>query len=127
LILADTSIWIDYFRSGNLRSRNKELRKLLNEGQIVTHPSIVAELALGSLQERSRTLALLDLLPQVQVAQMSEVRRMIEARRLYSLGIGLTDAQLIASVFLNPSTVLWTRDRRLRKAAEGLGIHASLG
>ena len=126
LILADTSIWIDHLRSGNLRSGNKELRKHLNEGQIVIHPSIIAELALGSLQERTKTLALLDLLPQVRVAQLSEVRRMIEARRLYSLGIGLTDAHLIASVFINPSTLLWTRDKRLRKAAEGLGIHASL-
>jgi hypothetical protein len=126
LILADTSIWIDHFRSGNLRSGNKELQKHLNEGHIVIHPSIIAELALGSLKERTKTLALLDLLPQVRVAQLSEVRRMIEARRLYSLGIGLTDAQLIASVFINPFTLLWTRDRRLRKAAEGLGIHASL-
>jgi predicted nucleic acid-binding protein len=125
LILADTSIWIDHLRSGN-RPRNKEMRKQLNEGQIVIHPSIVAELALGSLQERTRTLALLDLLPHVRVAQLSEVRRMIEARRLYSLGIGLIDAQLIASVFINPSTLLWTRDKRLRKAAESLGIHASL-
>jgi hypothetical protein len=121
LILADTSIWIDHFRSGN-----KELRKHLNEGQIVIHPSIIAKLALGSLRERDRTLALLDLLPQVRVAQLSEVRRMIEARRLYSLGIGLTDAHLIASAFLNSSTLLWTRDKRLRKAAEALGIHASL-
>jgi predicted nucleic acid-binding protein len=121
LILADTSIWIDHVRSGN-----KEMRKHLNEGQIVIHPSIIAELALGSLQDRSRTLALLDLLPQARVAQLSEVRRMIEARRLYSLGIGLTDAHLIASIFINPSTLLWTRDKRLRKAAEGLGIHASL-
>jgi len=103
------------------------MRKHLNEGQIVIHPSIIAELALGSLQDRSRTLALLDLLPQARVAQLSEVRRMIEARRLYSLGIGLTDAHLIASsIFINPSTLLWTRDKRLRKAAEGLGIHASL-
>ena len=121
MILADTSIWIDHFRSGN-----KELRKRLNEGQIVIHPSIIAELALGLLRDRSRTLALLDLLPQVRVAQLNEVRRMIEARRLYILGIGLTDAQLIASVFINPSTLLWTRDKRLRKVAEGLGIHASL-
>ncbi|MGA3119061.1 MAG: type II toxin-antitoxin system VapC family toxin [Syntrophobacteraceae bacterium] len=122
MILADTSIWIDHFRSGN-----KELRKHLNEGQIVIHPSIIAELALGLLHERTKTLALLDLLPQVRVAQLSEVRRMIEVRRLYSLGIGLTDAHLIASVFINPSTLLWTRDKRLRKAAEGLGIHAGLG
>ncbi len=121
MILADTSIWIDHFRSGN-----KELRKHLNEGHIVIHPAIIAELALGSLRERTKTLALLDLLPQVQVAQLSEVRRMIEARRLYSLGIGLADSQLMASVCINPSTLLWTRDKRLRKAAEGLGIHASL-
>jgi predicted nucleic acid-binding protein len=121
LILADTSVWIDHLRSGN-----KELRKLLNQGQVVIHPFIIAELALGSLKHRAQTLALLDLLPQVQVAQLGEVRLMIEARRLYSLGIGLTDAHLIASVFLNPSTLLWTRDKRLRKAAEGLGIHAGL-
>ncbi|HEY6304597.1 MAG TPA: type II toxin-antitoxin system VapC family toxin [Terriglobales bacterium] len=121
MILADTSIWIDHFRSGN-----KEMRNHLNEGQIVIHPSIIAELALGSLEPRAKTLAMLDLLPQVRVAQLSEVRRMVEARRLYSLGIGLTDAHLIASVFINSSTLLWTRDKRLRKAAEGLGIHANL-
>ncbi len=83
-----------------------KLRKHLNQGQIVIHPFIIAELALGSLKERTKTLALLDLLPQVRVAQLSEVRLMIEARRLYSLGIGLTDAHLIASVFLNPPTLL---------------------
>ena len=119
MILADTSIWIDHLRSGN-----KQMREHLEHGQIVIHPFIIAELALGSLQDRVKTLALLDLLPQVRVAQLSEVRQMIEARRLYSLGIGLTDAHLIASVFINPSTLLWTRDRRLRKAAEAFGIHA---
>jgi len=102
------------------------MRTHLNQGRIVTHPFIIAELALGSLEERTRTLALLDLLPQVRVAQLGEVRLMIEARRLYSLGIGLTDAHLIASVFINPSTLLWTRDKRLRKAAEGLGVEAGL-
>ena len=102
------------------------MRKQLNQGNIVIHPFIIAELALGSLRERTKTLALLDLLPQVKVAQMSEVRLTIEARRLYSLGIGLTDAHLIASVLINSPALLWTRDQRLRKAAEGLGIQATL-
>ena len=102
------------------------MRKRLNQGQIVIHPFIVAELALGSLRERAKTLALLDLLPQVQMAQLSEVRLAIEARRFYSLGIGLTDAHLITSVFINPPTLLWTNDKRLRKAAEALGIHMDL-
>jgi hypothetical protein len=69
---------------------------------------------------------LLDLLPQVRVAQLSEVRHTIEARSLYGLGIGLIDAQLIASVFINSPTLLWTRDKRLRKVAERLGVHAGL-
>jgi predicted nucleic acid-binding protein len=101
------------------------MRKHLNQGQIVIHPFIIAELALGSLKGRTETLALLDLLPQVRVAQLTELRLMIEARRLHSRGIGLTDAHLIASVFINSSTLLWTKDKRLRKVAEGLGIHAS--
>lgn len=121
MILADTSIWMEHFRTGN-----NELREHLNQGNIVIHPFVIAELALGSLRERVKTLTLLDLLPQVQVARLSEVRRMNEARRLYSLGIGLTDAHLIASVFINSFTLLWTRDKRLRKAAETLGIHANL-
>ena len=102
------------------------MRKRLDQGQIVIHPFVIAELALGSLRERTRTLALLDLLPQMRVAQPSEVRLTIEARRLYSLGLGLTDAHLIASVFINSPTLLWTRDKPLRKVAQALGIHASL-
>jgi hypothetical protein len=51
---------------------------------------------------------------------------LIEARRLYGQGIGLTDAHLIASVLIHPPTLLWTRDKQLRKVAEALGIHASL-
>jgi predicted nucleic acid-binding protein len=121
LILADTSVWIEHLRAGT-----DDLRRHLQHGNIVMHPFIVAELALGSLRQRSKTLALLDFLPQVRVAQLSEVRRMVDARRLYSLGIGLTDAHLIASVFLNPPTQLWTHDRQLRKVAVSLGIHASL-
>ncbi len=123
MILADTSVWIEHFRSGN-----QELQKRLSQGQIVIHPFVVAELALGSLKERSRTLALLDLLPQVRVAQLSEIRTLIEARHLhlYGLGIGLTDAHLIASVLINPPTRLWTKDKQLRKAAEALGIQVRL-
>ena len=121
MILADTSVWIDHLRSGD-----KELSKQLSQGKIVIHPFIIAELALGSVQDRTKTLALLDLLPQLRVAQLDEVRLTIEARHLYNRGVGLIDAHLIASVFINPLTLLWTRDKQLRKVAEGLGILAGL-
>ena len=92
------------------------------------HPLIIAELALGSLKERAKTLALLDLLPQVRVARLNELHLMIEARRLYSLGIGLIDAHLIASALIDSprAALLWTRDKRLRQVGENLGIHARL-
>ena len=106
----------------HLRSGNQEMRQHLDQGQIVIHPFIIAELALGSLRERTRMLALLDLLPHVRVAQISEVRLTIEARRLYSLGIGLTDAHLIASVLINSPTLLWTRDKRLGRPPKALAF-----
>jgi len=121
VILADASIWIDFFRS-----RKPELRKRLENNHIVMHPFLVAELALGSLHDRSRTLAKLDHMPQLRVADLRDVRRMIEARSLYARGIGLTDAHLVASCLASPGTLLWTSDTRLRRVANSLGISADL-
>jgi len=100
--------------------------RCLRQGDIVIHPFIIAELALGSLRARTKTLAFLDLLPQVRMPLLTEVRLMIEARGLYRSGIGLIDAHLLASVLVNSPALLWTRDRPLRKAAEALGVHANM-
>lgn len=117
MILADTSVWIDHFRSNH-----PEMQLLLAGDEIAMHPFVAAELALGSLRDRARILLYLGLLPSAQIAQLSEVRRMIEAHALYSKGIGLTDAHLIASCLLTPGTQLWTRDAALEKVARALGI-----
>lgn len=121
MILADTSIWIDH-----MHAEDPDLRRQLEAGQIAMHPFVAGELALGPLPQRKKMLLYFDLLPQMRAAQTSEVRRMIEDRGLYNRGIGLTDAHLIAAVFINPSTQLWTRDKALRKIAQSLGIHAAL-
>ena len=121
MILADTSIWVDY-----LRSRNPEMQKRLSRGQIVMHPFIVAEIALGSLRNRRQRLEEMEALLEVRVAQLNEVRHMIEAHALYSKGIGLTDAHLIASCLLTPGTQLWTRDGAMENVAKALGIPVNL-
>ena len=82
MILADTSIWVDFLRKGN-----PEMKKSLSRGQIVMHPFIVAEIALGFLRHRRKRLDELESLLEVRVAQLSEVRHMIEIRALYSKGI----------------------------------------
>lgn len=117
MILADTSIWVDH-----LRELNPEMEKRLSRAQIVMHPFIIAEIALGSLKNRRQKLEDMESLLQVNVAQLSEVRHMIEACTLYSKGIGLTDAHLIASCLLTPGTQLWTRDASLEQVAKALGI-----
>lgn len=121
MILADTSVWIDHLRSGNPR-----MQGLLDSEQVIMHPMIVAELGLGSLRQRAKTLVELDGLLEVKTAQLSEVRRMIEVRRLYGKGIGLIDAHLVASCLITPGTKLWTRDTALKDVAKAMGIDAGL-
>jgi hypothetical protein len=98
------------------------MRRHLVPRNIATHPFVVAELALGSLRDRARALAL----PSARVAQIGEVRAMIERRLLCSQGIGFTGAHLVASCRLDRSTQLWTKDKRLRDIAESLAIAADL-
>ena len=121
MILADTSVWVDH-----LRNRNPQMEHYLARGQILMHPFIVAEISLGSLRNRQNTLNAMESLLQAKVAALSEVRHMIEAHALYSRGIGLTDAQLIASCRITPGTQLWTRDSAMKKVAAALGILVDL-
>ncbi len=121
MILADMSIWIDLLRGGK-----PEMQALLQDGQIVMHPFIVAELALGSLRNRQQTLALMESLWMVRVAHLDEIRKMIEAHRLYSRSLGLTDAHLLASCLITPGVRLWTRDASFEKTAMALGVRANL-
>lgn len=117
MILADTSIWIDHLRKGD-----QELADRLSAGAIVCHPYVIAEIALGSLRDRTGVLALLDRLPGLPVAEAHEVRALIDARRLFSRGIGYVDVSLVASCLLEPGSTLWTRDLRLAAIASELGI-----
>ena len=121
MILADTSIWVDH-----LRNRNPEMERLLGGGQIMMHPFIVAEISLGSLHNRQKMLDDLEALLEVNVAALNEVRHMIESHTLYSKGIGLTDAHLLASCLMTLGTQLWTRDGALKNVAAALGILVNL-
>jgi predicted nucleic acid-binding protein len=102
------------------------MERLLGGGQIVMHPFIVAEISLGFLHNRQERLNDLEALLEVTIATLGEVRHMIESHSLYSKGIGLMDAYLIASCRMTPGTQLWTRDGALKKVAVTLGILANL-
>jgi predicted nucleic acid-binding protein len=121
LILVDTSIWIDH-----LRSADAKLQTLLQNDQVVTHPFIRLELALGSIASRENVLADLALLPQAPVVASEELFSLIEHKILYRRGIGLTDLQLVSCALVDKSISIWTRDRRLGEIAHELGLRAAL-
>ena len=116
MILADTSIWIDHFRGSDA-----ELRRIIEEDALLCHPFVIGELALGSLRDRETVLAFLAAQRQVSVATHDEIMSMIDRHGLFSMGIGYTDAHLLASVLLDRGSALWTRDKRLSVAAEKAG------
>ena len=117
MILVDTSVWVDHLRSGDRR-----LVQLLDAKQVLIHPFVIGEIALGILPQRSLILGTLHLLPKVLVAAHEEVLEFIDQHRLFGSGIGYIDVHLLAATRLTAGTGLWTRDKSLRDAAERLAL-----
>lgn len=116
MILADTSIWIDHFRRGD-----NDLVKIIGNDHLLCHPAVIGELALGSLRDRTAVLTFLRAQRESIVATHDEVMTFIERHSVFSMGIGYTDAHLLASVLLDQRISLWTRDNRLKLAARKAG------
>lgn len=93
---------------------------------VFMHPYVIAELALGTLRNRELTLLALRELPSVLPIRQPEILAMIERDRLYSTGLQFVDLHLLASARAIGGCVLWTRDKRLRAAAERFGVAADL-
>ncbi|MBV9266345.1 MAG: PIN domain-containing protein [Acidobacteriaceae bacterium] len=117
IILADTSVWVDHFRDGC-----PELAQRLIKGEILMHPWIIGELAMGNLQGRETVLSFLRLLPSVAPAGDGEASQLIESKRLWGRGLGWIDVHLLASALL-ANCRLWTFDKRLCSAAGELGLN----
>ncbi len=114
MILVDTSIWIDHFRNGN-----NELKNLLYENKVLTHPFVIGELACGSIKNRSEIFSLLNELPSCTIANSIEVLSLIKTKKLYGKGIGFIDAHLLASALISKVDFL-TKEKNLH------GVYVSL-
>ncbi len=62
IVLADTSVWTNHFREND-----SLLAELLIKNNVLTHPFVSGELALGNLCQRDSILNLLNNLPQASV------------------------------------------------------------
>ena len=116
VMLADTSVWMDH-----LRRANNRLVALLNHGEVRCHPFVIGEVACGHLQNRDEILNLLKALPEVLIAEHSEVLHFVNMDKLYGRGLGWVDLNLLASASITRCS-LWTLDKRLQSVAAELKV-----
>ena len=117
MIIIDSSVWIDY-----LNIDDNHVVELLEKQLVLKHPHIIGELSCGNIKNRSEFFNLIDKLPKAVVARESEARLFIEEKALMGKGIGYTDVHILASTALSDNALLWTRDKRLSRAADELGL-----
>lgn len=116
MVLVDTSIWIDHLREGN-----HPLSTLLNQDRVLMHEMVAGELACGTLTDRKELLDQFSKLPQIQLISSREVMAFIEDHAVMGKGIGLVDANLLAST-MRAGRKIWTRDRKLLTVAIELNL-----
>lgn len=117
MILVDTSVWIDH-----LRQRNRHLETILGRRQVLAHPHVVGEIALGSIRNYDQVVTALTELPRAIVADDAEVLFFIRKHALMGSGVGYVDVHLLSSTMLTPEARLWSHDKRLANIATALGV-----
>lgn len=121
LILADTSVWVDHFRTSNAL-----LEAWLTQKRVRLHPSVIGELAMGNLPHRAMTLEELSEIHAIAPAKDGEVMHLVESDQLYGAGLSWVDAHLLAATLIHGGIALWTRDKRLQAVAQRYGCAAQL-
>jgi predicted nucleic acid-binding protein len=116
MILVDTSVWVDHFKIAD-----PAFSQLSPTDLLLIHPFVLGELALGTFVQRQPVLRWLGKLMPATVAKHDEVLEFIETNKLYGAGVGLIDIHLLASVRLTKKSRLWTRDKKLKAAAQMTG------
>ena len=116
MILLDTSVWVDHLRRGDAT-----VVRVLESGQAAVHAFVIGEVACGNLKSRVLVIELLQALPRLAMAIDDEVLYFIKRHELMGRGIGYVDAHLLAAAAIGRAP-LWTRDKRLREIATGIGV-----
>jgi predicted nucleic acid-binding protein len=118
MILVDSSVWIDHFRLANTT-----LLLALSGGNVLQHPFVTAEIALGSIKDRDTVTSLLSNLPQAEKVEDEAMLAYVSQHNLHGTGLGMVDAHLLGSVVSGRNCKLWTRDKRLAAKAREMNCH----
>lgn len=108
--LLDSSSWIEHFAKPD-----PEIGRLATQRELLVHPFVIGELAMGRLRERKKVLDDLNDLETVAKADDAEVIGFVERYHLYGTGIGWIDAHLLAAARL-AGVQLMTHDLAMKQA-----------
>lgn len=122
MVLVDTSVWVDHFKS-----RNEQLVALLHAGLVACHSFVVLELACGTPPDRQEIIERLGDLQSIQQVTDEELLGFILINKLYGRGCGVVDLALLAAVKIQPQTSIWTFNKRLNALAEEFGCAYDCG
>ena len=114
-VLVDSSVWVGHFKR-----RNQHLVTLLEDGAVMCHPYVVAEVACGTPPSRKAIIGMLAELESAPVATQDELLAMLDTRQLYGRGCGFVDMSLLASTMLSEKARIWTIDKRFELVAAEL-------
>ena len=79
MILLDTSIWVEHLRNGH-----HGVESPLKTNQVLGHPLVIGEIALGRIANRVELLNLLSNLASAAVATHKETMFLIETHELWT-------------------------------------------
>ena len=116
-LLIDTSVWIEF-----LEKQARAIDSLIPNGALRCHPFVIGELVVGDLGRRTTLISALKAVRQLHVVKDADVVEFVRDKKLAGRGIGYIDCHLLASVYFERQTYLWTSDKRLRSAAVELGV-----
>jgi len=114
MILVDTSVWIEFFKSNPVFVNDME--SLLENKNVIIIEPVFAELLYGSLSgnERNMILSYWKVLPKIKFSEgyLLESADFANKKNYHNSGIGLIDSILIKAVTEN-KYLIWTLDRRI--------------
>ena len=116
MILADTTIWIEFLKSNP--AFFNEMESLLESKEVITIEPIFAELLYGSRnnKERSLILSYWKVLPHIYFTEGTLIESADFGNKsdYLNLGIGLIDTILIKATIEN-KYLIWTLDKKILK------------
>jgi len=120
MIIADTSVWIDYLKGDE--EITIMMRPYISKNQIIAISAVFGELFQGVKNKRERQIlnGFWEHLPKVDEKHLFiKAGQISNEHKLYSEGVGLIDCYLLAAA-VQYDLALWTKDKKLRQAIDVL-------